>query len=70
MSVLKVVDDRVLDMKDREEVLLQIGNLSRKPAALIRSIGSGLPVPIPLETKVSAIRKHASKILPEVSHAF
>ncbi len=64
------MDDRVLDMKDREEVLLQIGNLSRKPSALIRAIGTSLPIPIPFETKITTVRKHAQKIIPELLHPF
>jgi GTP diphosphokinase / guanosine-3',5'-bis(diphosphate) 3'-diphosphatase len=46
LSVLKRVDGRVLDMKWKEEILLQIGNLSRKPSSLIRSISAALPPPI------------------------
>lgn len=46
MSLLKVVDGRVLDTKGKEEVLLQIGNLSRKPSSLIRSISEALPAPL------------------------
>lgn len=42
LSLLKVVDDRVLDMKGKEEILLQIGNLSRKPSVLVRSIADAM----------------------------
>lgn len=43
MTLLKNVDGRVLDTKGKEEVLLQIGNLSRKPSSLVRSISDALP---------------------------
>jgi guanosine-3',5'-bis(diphosphate) 3'-pyrophosphohydrolase len=46
MSLLKNVDGRVLDTKGKEEVLLQIGNLSRKPSSLVRAISDALPPPI------------------------
>lgn len=42
MSLLKNVDDRVLDTKGKEEILLQIGNLSRKPSVLVRSIADAM----------------------------
>ncbi|MDD2745489.1 MAG: RelA/SpoT family protein [Candidatus Gracilibacteria bacterium] len=42
MSILKHVDDRVLDTKGKEEILLQVGNLSRKPSVLVRSIMDAL----------------------------
>ncbi len=38
LSILRNVDDRILDTKEREDVLLQIGNLSRKPSSLVKSI--------------------------------
>lgn len=42
MSLLKNVDDRILDTKGKEEILLQIGNLSRKPSVLVRSIADAM----------------------------
>ncbi len=52
MSLLKNVDGRVLDTKGKEEVLLQIGNLSRKPSSLVRAISDALPPPIRPTTDV------------------
>ncbi len=45
LSILKNLDGRVLDAKGKEEVLLQVGNLSRRPASVIRSLREewGLP---------------------------
>jgi GTP pyrophosphokinase len=47
LSILKNLDGRVLDTKAKEEVLLQVGNLSRRPASVIRSLREewGLPHP-------------------------
>lgn len=38
LSVLKNLDWRILDTKEKEDVLVQIGNLSRKPATVVRSL--------------------------------
>lgn len=38
LSLIKVVDGKNLDMKEKEDVLVQIGNLSRKPGSLLKSI--------------------------------
>lgn len=38
MSILKVVDGNVLDTKQKEDILVQLGNLSRKPSSLLKSI--------------------------------
>ena len=38
MSLLKNLDGRILDTKAKEDVLVQIGNLSRKPASVVRAM--------------------------------
>jgi len=38
LTILKNVDGKVLDTKQKEDVLVQIGNLSRKPTSLLKSI--------------------------------
>jgi GTP diphosphokinase / guanosine-3',5'-bis(diphosphate) 3'-diphosphatase len=38
LSILKNLDGRILDTKQKEDVLVQIGNLSRKPSSVLRSI--------------------------------
>jgi GTP diphosphokinase / guanosine-3',5'-bis(diphosphate) 3'-diphosphatase len=38
LSLLRHIDGHDLDMKDRDDVLVQIGNLSRKPSSIIRVI--------------------------------
>lgn len=38
LSILKNVDGKVLDTKDKEDILVQIWNLSRKPVTIVRSI--------------------------------
>lgn len=37
-SLLKVIDGKTLDMEGRENVLVQLGNLSRKPSSVTKSI--------------------------------
>lgn len=38
LSLLKVIDGKTLDTEGRENVLVQLGNLSRKPSSVTRSI--------------------------------
>ncbi len=38
LSLLKNIDGKVLDSKDKEDVLVQLGNLSRKPTSILKSI--------------------------------
>jgi len=38
LSILKNVDGKILDSKQKDDVLVQIGNLSRKPTSLLKSI--------------------------------
>ncbi len=38
LSLLKNIDWKVLDSKDKEDVLVQLGNLSRKPGSILKSI--------------------------------
>jgi GTP diphosphokinase / guanosine-3',5'-bis(diphosphate) 3'-diphosphatase len=38
LSLIKIVDGKALDMKEKEDVLVQIWNLSRKPWSLLKSI--------------------------------
>ncbi len=38
MSILKNIDGHILDTKQREDTLVQIGNLSRKPSSIMRAI--------------------------------
>lgn len=39
-TLLNHLDDRVLDVKAKEEVLVQLGNLSRKPSSVMRSVAA------------------------------
>ncbi|MFZ3232038.1 MAG: RelA/SpoT family protein [Patescibacteria group bacterium] len=45
MSILKVLDGRELDTKGKEEILVQVGNLSRKPSSVIRAIREAHGIP-------------------------
>lgn len=38
LSILRNIDGHTLDMKEREDVLVQLGNLSRKPSSILRVI--------------------------------
>jgi GTP diphosphokinase / guanosine-3',5'-bis(diphosphate) 3'-diphosphatase len=38
MSILRFIDGHSLDMKQREDVLVQVGNLSRKPSSIMKAI--------------------------------
>lgn len=38
MSILRNIDGHILDIKQREDTLVQIGNLSRKPSSIMRAI--------------------------------
>lgn len=38
LGILKNIDGRILDTKEKEDVLVQIGNLSRKPSSVVRWI--------------------------------
>ena len=38
LSLLKNIDWKVLDSKDKEDVLVQLGNLSRKPWSILKNI--------------------------------
>lgn len=38
LSLLKIIDGKTLDTEGRENVLVQLGNLSRRPSSVIRSI--------------------------------
>ena len=38
LSLLKIIDGKTLDTEGRENVLVQLGNLSRKPSSVIRSM--------------------------------
>ena len=40
LSLLKNIDGRVLDTKEKEDVLVQLGNLSRKPGSIIKSVSN------------------------------
>jgi GTP diphosphokinase / guanosine-3',5'-bis(diphosphate) 3'-diphosphatase len=46
LSILKNVDGRILDTKAKEDILLQIGNLSRKASSLVKSLSGALPAPL------------------------
>ena len=61
MTLLKNIDGRILDTKAKEDLLVQIGNLSRKPVSVVRAMreAAGLLNPIhkkPTEEEI-AIRK-------------
>ena len=45
MSILKMIDGRELDTKGKEDLLAQVGNLSRKPSSVIRSIREAHGIP-------------------------
>ncbi len=73
MTLLKHVDDRILDTKGKEEILLQIGNLSRKPSSLVRSIAEAMSPQLqkeflPLPQKIESV-DHENKA-PKSEHAF
>jgi hypothetical protein len=36
LSILKNIDGKILDTKEKEDILVQIGNLSRKPVTIAR----------------------------------
>ncbi|MDD2487056.1 MAG: RelA/SpoT family protein [Candidatus Gracilibacteria bacterium] len=38
LSILKNIDGKILDTKEKEDVIVQIGNLSRRPSSVIRGI--------------------------------
>ncbi len=38
LTILKIVDGKTLDTKHKEDILVQLGNLSRKPGSLLKSI--------------------------------
>lgn len=38
LTILRNVDGHNLDMKERDDVLVQLGNLSRKPSSILRVI--------------------------------
>ncbi|MBC7498779.1 bifunctional (p)ppGpp synthetase/guanosine-3',5'-bis(diphosphate) 3'-pyrophosphohydrolase [Candidatus Gracilibacteria bacterium] len=38
LTILRSIDGHSLDMKEREDVLVQLGNLSRKPSSILRVI--------------------------------
>lgn len=40
LSLLKNIDGRVLDTKEKEDVLVQLGNLSRKPGSIIKWVST------------------------------
>lgn len=42
LSLLRMIDGRELDTKQREDTLVQIGNLSTRPSALMRLIHDGV----------------------------
>lgn len=62
MSLLKNVDGRVLDTKGKEEVLLQIGNLSRKPNSVIRSLDTST---LPEHIRQAIAPKKVHKSVPQ-----
>jgi (p)ppGpp synthase/HD superfamily hydrolase len=54
MSLLKVIDGRELDTKGKEDLLVQIGNLSRKPGSVIRAIREAHGIPYEKSEKSEA----------------
>lgn len=38
LSILKNVDGKILDTKQKEDILVQLGNLSRKPGSILKAI--------------------------------
>lgn len=38
LSILRNVDGKILDTKQKEDVLVQLGNLSRKPGSILKAI--------------------------------
>lgn len=51
MTLLKVLDGRELDTKGKEEILIQVGNLSRKPGSVIRAIREAHGIPYERQPK-------------------
>lgn len=72
LSILKNVDGRVLDTKGKEDILLQIGNLSRKASSLVKVLSGVLPTPLirvtnitPTHKKSTESAEHAALMLKE-----
>lgn len=65
MTILKVLDGRELDMKGKEDILIQVGNLSRRPSSVIRAIreAHGIPHEKAVKTDIPSKRekKHAEE---------
>jgi (p)ppGpp synthase/HD superfamily hydrolase len=63
-----VVDGKTLDMKEKEDVLVQIGNLSRKPGSLLKSLND-VTIKSHFSEKIveskTQIRKRAPKPISE-----
>lgn len=63
MSILKVIDGRELDGKGKEDLLVQVGNLSRRPSSVIRAIreAHGIPHEKAVRAETSSSRSKAEK---------
>lgn len=68
MSLLKVIDGRELDTRGKEDLLVQIGNLSRKPSSVIRAIREAHGIPYEKSTK-SETPPSATKTVKVVSES-
>ena len=74
LSILKNIDGHNLDTKKKEDVLVQLGNLSRKPSSILRAIHDeiihselGMKKSEILETKSEKPKKSEKKVHEEVS---
>lgn len=38
LSILRNIDGHNLDMKERDDILVQLGNLSRKPSSILKAV--------------------------------
>jgi GTP diphosphokinase / guanosine-3',5'-bis(diphosphate) 3'-diphosphatase len=61
LSILKNVDGRVLDTKGKEDILLQIGNLSRKASSLVKVLSGVLPTPLIRVTNITPTHKKSTE---------
>jgi GTP diphosphokinase / guanosine-3',5'-bis(diphosphate) 3'-diphosphatase len=74
LSILKNIDGHNLDTKKKEDVLVQLGNLSRKPVSILKAIHDevihselGMKKSEMVEVKVEKTKKSEKKIQEEIT---
>lgn len=60
LTILRNIDGHSLDTKEREDVLVQLGNLSRKPSSILRAIHDEI-IHSELGEKISDDKEHEKK---------